>query len=359
MPLVTSYMGPFGGLNTDNPPVIIQPNEAAQCDNFMLRNNYIGTRPRTSNFLSAPPDGLPCSGIWTCWNSANNTYYVYMTTLNNLYVLNIGNTWSPAISGTGLAGILNTNFINALGNSYFVNGSGNIYQVSGITNSVLTNLYGAQFIMELAQTMLICNTYESGVNYPQRIRWCNGGNITQWDPFTYVGAGFADLLDISDQITGTLAMGSVGYIMRKNGITQITPTGNGIQPWYFNHLWASEHGVGMYYPDTVAQYGSLAFMLAEDNVYIFTPSSFETIADKNIASIITDIQDNAYGMYAAVVPRKAYNYYYFTYEIYILQQYGMIVWSYEVPGKRWTRKVNSSIQLSAKPSYLTATSIAF
>lgn len=355
MALIAQYNGPFKGLNTDNPDIIVDRAEAAQCDNFMLRQNFISTRLNFGNSTVTPkPTSLVITGI----GQAN--YFIGDTIASQLISADTGHAyWYQGTAWTTMnatpfssAALYAWDWLNALQSFIFVNESQGVYQwvPSTSTFSELTgSLYGARYIMELAQTLLIAFTTESAVFYPQRIRWCNAGNITQWNPSTYVGAGFSDLLDCSDAITGMFAIGSQGYVLRVNGITQVTPTGNGIQPWYFNHLWASQNGIGQTFPQTKAQYGSYVFIVAYDNVYLFTPSSVNAIANNVIDGITTDIynatsyQLSAQTIYACVTPIIQAGYSYFVYKLFICQRisagnYSVVVWAYDIRANNWVRE---------------------
>ena len=368
MALIAQYNGPFKGINSSTLPIMIGRDEAQVCDNFILRKNYISTRPTYANFLGPTPDGqgplVVFPGTQPTAPPALGLYY---------YVMSLGNLYS-VIAGPGnlpvyhLCGAMPNqafsnyfDFVNVMSSTVFVNGRQNILQVIG--NNAPTDLtggmFGAAYIMELAQTLVIANTFEAGTNYPQRIRWCNAGNITQWDPFTYTGAGWSDLLDASDVITGMFAIGSVGYVLRVNGITQVTPTGNGVQPWYFNHLWASQMGIGQLFNATDTQYGSTAVLFAEDNVYVMTPTAFNSIGDKVIYQIIEDVytynaNGNTFGrafvpvstgITACLVPRLSGNYRYFVYKLFIFNGSAStgVAWTYDMANQNWVRDVYSGI----------------
>lgn len=370
MALVAQYNGPFKGLNTDNPSILIDKSEAAVCNNFMLRQNYIGTRPSFGNSaVTAKPTTLPITGI----GQAN--YFIGDSSASQLIVADTNNAyyysgllWNKINSTPfSAASLYAWDWLNALQSFIFVNESRGVYQwvpSTGIFSELTGGLYGSRYIMELAQTLLIGFTTETGGFYPQRIRWCNAGNITQWDPSAYLGAGFSDLLDCSDFITGMFAVGSTGYVLRVNGITQITPTGNGIQPWYFNHLWASEMGIGLIFPQTQAQYGSYVFIVAYDNVYLFTPASINAIANNVIDSIVSDInavtsyQLSAQHVYACVTPIIQGGYSYFVYKLYILKfitstSYSAVVWTYDIKSNNWVREtLTTNAVIGGQPAFV-------
>ena len=102
---------------------------------------------------------------------------------------------------------------------------------------------GAFYVGILAARMLMLSTIEgpafsgSGVPYNQRIRWCASGMPSIWDSNVNIGAGYVDLLEVPDIITGFLAIGDkTGFVFRMNGISEMTAVSDGILPFDFNHL---------------------------------------------------------------------------------------------------------------------------
>lgn len=81
------------------------------------------------------------------------------------------------------------------------------------------------------------------------------------------GAGYNNLPDVEDIITGLIMEGPTGYIIRQQGITEVTPLSNGTDPFDFNHLWASHQGIGSKFPYAATQYGALGYIPANDDIY--------------------------------------------------------------------------------------------
>ena len=338
MAIITQYNGPFGGINVSAPDIIIPPTDSPYMNNIVLRQNYICSRPPFN--LGILPD-LPaaCTGIAT-YLTTSNTYITLAFTATSVYTLATSAlSWLGPVALPATA-LFNLSYIGSVGNLYYVNGSQ--YVLYNGNAQVATNLFGARYIFELAGSLLIADTFEP-TEFPFRVRWCESGQPTNWDPNTYVGAGFTDLLDINDSITGTLSLGSVAFLLRRNGITQLTPTGNGIQPFNFNHLWAAEHGIGQYYPQACAAYGSVGFIFAFDNIYLLTINNFTPIATKVMENIITDIggiiSPTGPALYAWALPKKYNNVLYMTYEIAIPTTTGAVIWSYSVKDQNWMRHV--------------------
>lgn len=107
--------------------------------------------------------------------------------------------------------------------------------------------------------------------FPYQMAWsAPGGAYSQFNPLVnglVTGAGFNNLPDVEDSITGIFMTGVTGYLLRQQGITEVSPLNSGINPFDFNHLWASHKGIGTVYPGTVGQYGSLAAFLSDTDIY--------------------------------------------------------------------------------------------
>ena len=119
---------------------------------------------------------------------------------------------------------------------------------------------------------------------PYRISWSAPGAYTSWVPYDVgsntgdFAAGFNNLPSTSDRLVGMLTVGTVAYLFRAQGVTQMSPTGNGIQPFNFNHLWASQLGVGTVFPGSIAQYGSLGAFIADSGFYTLGLSGLREVS---------------------------------------------------------------------------------
>lgn len=376
MAVIAKYNGPFRGLDFSSPAILIDPAATPDCNNVILRLNHIQNRPELIALSGAPSNTNQMTGL-VQYNKMDEVGSIDIVgfTSDGLYTYDLPShppfpSWTKRFNADAGWGNAYVDHVNALASLCFVNGGYEIYQyINGPTYvtpalNVLSTTFGALFIMELAQSLLIANTYEIAAsvvtNYPYRVRWCNAGNISQWDPNTYVGAGFSDLLDVSDVITGTLTIGSVGYLLRTNGITQITPTGNGEQPFNFNHLWATEHGIGQYYYGGCAAYGSYGVIFASDNIYVFTVSTLEKIGDQVVEEIISFIQPTT-RVFAMMAPFLYDKIVYLTYNLFITDLVAnapdsFMWWQYSFKDKNWTRHQDLSYDIMCYPALVTYSS---
>jgi hypothetical protein len=209
---------------------------------------------------------------------------------------------------------------------------------------------GAAFISELNNYLILGNVIiaDQGsanalYNFPNLIWWSANGLPLQWDPTQNTSAGFNPFLDVSDQITGLAMLGIAGYIFRTYGITQMTPTGSAITPWQFDHMWASEHGIGNVHPFSIAQYGPTCAFIADDNIYSLSVTNAQPIGGTARDAIMTDLANSTGSPFANILPKYKQGYTYLTYNILIPLEYNapantmhlrMYVYSFE--DQSWT-----------------------
>src|ERR1700743_3519636 len=125
---------------------------------------------------------------------------------------------------------------------------------------------------------------------PNRDNWSKPFGFTTCDPAIDRTAGFNTLSTAKDQITQLFSMGNVGYILRDQGLTQLTPTGVALSPFDPTSLWDSQFGIGCTYPETFAQYGSFAAWANNNNIYAFySGTAPQGITGNAKAAIYADI----------------------------------------------------------------------
>lgn len=373
--LKLTYMGKpyYTGVNVDIPETDIDVNESPFVQNCILRNGEIRSRIPFTPIFPAPNDGTPTRGLFS-FVDMNNVTHTVAITRTNIYQLsanwqsmiqNNTNPWLP-ISNLGQgqpdglysSAILQTNLI-------FSNGGTNIFRWNGTTNSIQTvdgladgTSFGAFYIMELAAKIIVAYTLETkaGITnvFPFRIRWTTTGanainGPNQFDPSVNLGAGFNDEFDVPDIITGMLPIGRTGYIYRSNGITEMVPNSNGTG-FDFDHLWASDKGIGNVLPQTLAGYGPINIFIASDDIYQITPNSFDRIGGKSFNAITNDL-GNAFGsIHATILPQFSRSYPYSVYMLCIsFSNNTTIWWLYDLRERSWTRWTCNNKLFTCKP----------
>lgn len=211
---------------------------------------------------------------------------------------------------------------------------------------------GAFFLIELNAQLIMLNTVESsGGNFPQRVRWTPSGLPTIWDPNVNIGAGFNDELDVSDSILGAFTVGTTAFILRTNGITELTSTGTGINPFNFNHLWASDRGIGNIYPFGYASYGPLGIFISSDDIYNVSLGGFKRIGGVARDAIYNDLFAAIGPPVGSIIPYYQLNYVYNHYRLSIPQSNGTKTWVYAIEDDSWQPEFKSNTYFSSHTRY--------
>lgn len=350
-----TYRGFEGGLNVQEPESEMPDNATPSANNFQVRNKELRSRPaflqqfagmdnvnpalgqfsfldvnnvqhtvgwNTRGLWQLAPAGQPpgASYPWAILGGPNLTAGIpigYQAFANVLYYTNGGPflaswdgiTLSPTASNSGVASSTSVAAISVADAPTVVPGS------TGPLS------FGALFIGELNNQILLANiTLIDNANgtiytFPQRLWWSANGIPTQWDPIANTSAGFNDFLDVPDTLTGMATIGVCGYLFRTNGITFFTPTGNAQVPFQFDHLWASNHGIGNVFPWSIASYGSIVDFISVEQIYSMGVSSFEPIGGKARDAIMGDLALASATPVSSLVPTERLGYVYFTYRI--------------------------------------------
>lgn len=390
--IASAWSVPYGGLNVQFPENQIGPNYTPAMNNFMFRNGELRSRYALQPYLPGPDGQNPILGIGS-FLSAALVWHTFAFTANGLWQLSGSaqsqiqygiNPWQglggPQLLPSPVAWYVFQNIL------YYTNGNGHLSAWNGAALNPITDVafsgttwplpnnytgttFSGLFLGELAGQVLMAytyeNTYTSGVitgtsTFAQRVRWSCvnfnptlsgtfGANLGQtggtWDPTVNVGAGFNDMLDVPDVITGLMTIGRVGYIFRQNGITEISPTGVGTAPFDFNHLWASQQGVGSVYPDTIAQYGQYGVFVANDNVYQLTPSSTGPIGGSARDAIMLDLSNAVGPPVAAIIPGYSVATVYLVYKLMIPLPTGTRIYVYSFDDANWASWFHTGVYL--------------
>lgn len=349
-----SYNGPWKGIDVSMPETMIPPGATADASNWIVRGGELRTRPRRAQYLPGLPDGSIITGHCAFVDS-NNVVHTCVTSSSGLWQLTSNWKKYPLKTWANIGYYTNTNlpgpatpvqfqiFVNSL---FYVNGSTNLWYWNGITPNATSSqkaptniaIYdtvnglsaGAYFLGELNSYIIMLNTVEQvqpiagptkpkyPSNFTQRIRWSAPGLPFTWDPTVDTGAGFNDELDVPDSISGFLTIGPNGFVFRVNGITEMTSISGGTLPFDFNHLWASERGIGSVYPWSIAGYGPIGIFIATDDVYELSLGGFKKIGGTARNAIFNDIGNAIAAPTASIFPAWSASYPYLTYMLSIL-----------------------------------------
>jgi hypothetical protein len=400
------YFGPYAGLDTQTPESLIPDNASPSFNNFMLRNAELRSRPALINpYDNTNATTNPQLGIES-FVDVNGTYHIVIWSGQSLYqYVPVHTPVSPwQFVGQAAPGDMKTNTVSyrAFANSVYYTtkaaliGSNNapiinpfvgfwngltagpqytqVQYDASVTESIAGialassptvggSLPGAPTVVgplaigglylgELNNQLILANVsvldQSSGVVYsfPNLIWWSANGLPLQWDPTQNTSAGFNPFLDVPDMITGLATLGIAGYIFRTNGITQFSPSGSAVTPFTFNHMWASDHGIGNVLPFSIAQYGPSCCFIAEDNIYNLSVTSANAIGGAARDAIFSDLANATATPFANIAPIIQNGFVYLTYLLLIPLAGFVRMYVYSFDDKNWAPW---DLQITANP----------
>jgi hypothetical protein len=382
------YGPPYKGLNSQAPAIFLDPSESPAMSNVWLRNQEIRSAPPFRFLFPGPEKTNPSLGE-TSFMDANNTIHTCAFTSTGLWQLATTNSvfgqnpWQFVGTPTLSQGIpvAARSFANIL---YYTNGVPYVLSwdgiasapviASGLTNAIFGGAgssVGGVYLYEINNQICLLNVWllnvssvsnpipgtgsitlpaNSLTNFPQLLWYSANGLPNVWDPTVNTSAGFVNFLDVPDILTGVISLGEIAYIFRANGITQQTIGGSALQPFYFDHMWSSERGIGNVFPWSIAQFGSIGFFVATDNVYLMSINSFEPIGAGARSAIMTDLANATANPVASVVDRYASGFVYLRYELCIPLGTFTRVYSYSIEDKNWMVEDLDGVIVTGRPS---------
>jgi hypothetical protein len=327
MNLEITYGGlesPFAGIDaTKSSGIYIKPNALAMSSGLAVTDGYLNSiflNPRAIlnmgilSLLQSPAYCIGAVQVNTVVTGPPNTISkasigfiaVSLEGLLTVYEYRNGliapSTGTVSIDTNGVATNLSFYIVNGV---VYITGLGlaAIYAYTpnptgSSTLTLLTDYVGGAYLGELNGRLLClcCDQIVGGVySYlPFQVSWSAAeGAYGIWNPLVsglVTGAGFNNLPDVADEITGFFSTGPTGYIIRKQGITEMTPLNSGIQPFDFNHMWASNTGIGSIYFNTISQYGSLGSFLSDTGIYTLGYGGVNTIQGSIWSLIIRELK---------------------------------------------------------------------
>lgn len=374
--VATQWSTPYGGVHVQMPENMIGPQYTPFMNNMMLRNGEIKSRPTFHQILPGP-DGnniilgcgsfLSANQIWHtfCFTSRGlwqlvQNWPTYLTKGQNPWVLIGGALDTTPVAWVAFQGIL-----------YFSNTTPHLLAWDGAAAQPLADVSfagtvnpppigtitsGGLFLGELDNHIIVA--YQNALlangslqRLPVRVAWSNNGfNPTlngvfganlgtsgaTFDVTVNPNAGFNDFLDVPDIITGLMTLGQDGYVFRQNGITKMTPTGNGIAPFDFNHLWSSQNGIGNVYPFTIAQYGNMGVFISFEQIYQITPGGMQPIGGGARDAILADLAICTGPPKASIDRGFQLGYTYMHYHLRIPQTLGTKSWVFSTEEGNWS-----------------------
>jgi hypothetical protein len=397
---VQEYTGPYVGLSVQTPETLLPDNASPAFNNFMLRNAEARSRPRLINpYNVGSGPAFPQLGI-TTFVDLNGTFHTvifadFVNVIRTGFVFQFQpsllplSPWTHVGQACNFAMLNNTVSYRTFANTLWWTGqcvdfglnrinpflsfwdginivptinqtfadTSTSFSVAGIslTDSPTVGAslpgsptvtgplaIGAQFLGELNNQLILANVsvldQGTGTTYrfPNLIWWSANGLPKQWDPTQNTSAGFNPFLDVPDLITGLATLGVAGYIFRTNGITQFAPIGNAVTPFRFDHMWASDHGIGNVLPFSIAQYGPTCAFVAIDDIYTISISTTNKIGGNARDAIFVDIAAATATPFANIVPIYKNGFVYLEYILLIPLNGFVRMYAYSFEDKNWS-----------------------
>ena len=179
------------------------------------------------------------------------------------------------------------------GTLYIANVGPMILKYSGPGTFTVSTLFNGQTVLRKFGGSLIGlgQIPQSGMvvqNTSMILSFSAQSNLDVWDPVTtaglVTGAGFQQLADIGDFLTGLIVSNGTAFIIRSQGISYASVTGNATLPFYINHIGLGDKGEGSQLPQLVCQYDQTGAFVSNSDV--LTVSSGVTSVGQKIKSLL-------------------------------------------------------------------------
>lgn len=210
--------------------------------------------------------GVALGAVWV--QDSGGTVHNFAADATDLYKLSGGDTWS-AVSRTVGGDYSATDWEFAIfGDRLVASNINDVMQYFDLgVSSNFALLPGtppqAAHIAVIGDFLVAGNLIESGVDYPNRVRW-GGFNATElWGSSPATQADFQDLLGDGGKIQKVVGGQSVGLLFLENGIRRMPYEG---PPRIFG-LYEVEGGRGTPAPKSVVSMGGRVYYLAQDGFW--------------------------------------------------------------------------------------------
>ena len=159
-----------------------------------------------------------------------------------------------------------------------------MYQGAGVLRKFAGSLLGLRMQPQLG--VLVQNT-------DMVMAWSASEDLDEWSPVTsqgfVTGAGFEQLADIGDFLAGIVVSNGTAFIIRAQGISYATATGNASLPFAVNHIGLGDEGEGGQIPQLICQYDQTGAFAGASNIYQVS-GSVSKIGDKIACQFFSDLQ---------------------------------------------------------------------
>lgn len=123
--------------------------------------------------------------------------------------------------------------------------------------------------------LLLINTIEGGTALPQRIRWCDTADPTNW---TTGNAGFKDMYNSEDFLVAAALLGPYMILYKERGIIRMEYVGSSEKLFHFE---PTVSGEGTFSQDGVIDLGDYHVVVGNANIYNYSGAyTLEPVGDK-------------------------------------------------------------------------------
>ncbi len=179
----------------------------------------------------------------------------------------------------------------------YISGFGNfpwVLKYSGPGSFTISSAYqGVQVLKKFAGSLIGIGILPQLLNVIQNqdmiFAWSAANKLDEWSPLdssgNVTGAGFAELDDIGEPLTGLIVSNNVAYIIRSQGLSYATSLGSGTNPFQFAHIGLGHVGEGCQISSLISEYDQTGAYVGNSNVYQIS-GTIGAIGDKVKAVLI-------------------------------------------------------------------------
>jgi len=126
--------------------------------------------------------------------------------------------------------------------------------------------------------------------------WSAAEDLDEWSPEdgsgNITGAGFTQLADIGDSLTGLVVSNNTAFIIRSEGLSYATALGSGADPFQFSHIGLGDSGEGAQDSQLVCAYDQTGAYVGNTNIFQLS-STISPIGNKIKALFFSLLQSQA------------------------------------------------------------------
>lgn len=222
--------------------------------------------------------------LFDTYATTNGSQYLILLTTDKMYKYNTLIKSFEVVSGSNVfTGDEDDTFDTAIFNDLFIltNGKNPVYKWDGTTFALLGGLSSPDILCKnitpFYNHLVMGFTIENGSNCPQRIRWSDTGNPEAWDDTDpTLNAGYIDLSDTVDWITGITRIGDRLYVFKERSIWEISHVGG-------DKIFEARiviDGVGSWAPHTIINLGEEIIFYGSDGVYRFDGMALKSVSEE-------------------------------------------------------------------------------